>query len=69
MPEIRVLVTLQVDMCEPDIDQESTEDAAVDAVENAIRFAAEHGFTHQYADALSIGYVDAVLYEECGNQD
>ena len=66
MREIRVLVTLQVDECEPDakIDRETMQDAAVDAVHNAVRFAYDNGFSHPYADELSIGYVDAVLYEE-----
>ena len=66
MREVRVLVTLQVDECEPDakIDRETMEDAAVEAVENAMRFAYDNGFSHTYADELSIGFVDAVLYEE-----
>ncbi len=66
MREIRVLVRLQVDECEPDakIDRETMQDAAVDAVENAMRHAEENGFSHPYADELSIGFVDAVLYGE-----
>ena len=66
MREIRVLVTLQVDECEPDakIDRETMQDAAVEAVENAVRLAEDNGFSHTYADELSIGFVDAVLYEE-----
>ena len=66
MREIRVLVRLQVDECEPDakIDLETMQDAAVDAVENAVRHAEDNGFSHAYADELSIGFVDAVLYEE-----
>lgn len=66
MREVRVLVTLQVDECEPDatIDHETMRDAAVEAVENAVRFAHENGFSHAWADELSIGFVDAVLYEE-----
>ena len=46
------------------IDLETMQDAAVDAVENAIRHAEDNGFSHPYADELSIGFVDAVLYEE-----
>jgi hypothetical protein len=66
MREVRVLVRLQVDECEPDakIDWETMQDAAVDAVENAMRHAEDNGFSHTYADELSIGFVDAVLYEE-----
>jgi hypothetical protein len=66
MREIRVLVRLQVEECEPDaeIDRETMQDAAVEAVENAMRFAYDNGFSHTYADELSIGFVDAVLYEE-----
>jgi hypothetical protein len=71
MREIRVLVTVQVDECEPDekIDRETMEDAAVEAVENAVKFAYDNGFSHGYADELSIGYVDAVLYEEDADED
>ncbi len=66
MREIRVLVRLQVEECEGDgkFDREMMEDAAVEAVENAMRFAYDNGFSHTYADELSIGFVDAVLYEE-----
>jgi hypothetical protein len=66
MREIRVLVTLQVDECEEDvtIDRETMGDAAVEAVENAVRFAADNGFSHTHADDLCIGFVDAVAYEE-----
>ena len=71
MREIRVLVTLQVDECEPDakIDRETMQDAAVEAVDNAMRFAYDNGFSHTYADELSIGFVDAVLYEEDDEDD
>jgi hypothetical protein len=70
MREVRVLVTLQVDECESDakIDRQTVQDAAVEAVENAVRFAHENGFSHAHADELSIGFVDAVLYEE-DNED
>ena len=66
MREVRVLVRVQVDECDPDakIDPEIMEEAAVEAVENAIRFAEDNGFSHTWADDLSIGFVDAVLYEE-----
>jgi hypothetical protein len=66
-----VLVTLHVDECEPDaeIDLETMQDAAVDAVENAIRHAEDNGFSHSYADELSIGFVDAVLYEEYQDEE
>lgn len=71
MREVRVLVTLQVDECEPDakIDRETMQDAAVEAVDNAMRFAYDNGFSHTYADELSIGFVDAVLYEEDDEDD
>jgi hypothetical protein len=45
------------------------QDAAVDAVENAVRHAEDNGFSHPYADELSIGFVDAVLYEEDTDED
>lgn len=67
MREVRVLVTLQVEECNEGaaIDREIMEDAAVDAVENAVKCAADNGFSHLYADELCVGFVDAVLYEEC----
>jgi len=65
MREISVLVTLQVDECDPDItiDRETMEKAAVEAVENAVRFAHENGFSHPWADDLCVGFVEADLYE------
>lgn len=71
MRTISVLVTLQVEECDPDItvDQETTERAAVEAVENAVRFADENGFSHQWADGLSIGFVDARLYESKDDEE
>ena len=66
MREIQVLVTLQVDECDPDakIDRSTMQDAAVEAIANAVRFGYETGFSHARAGNLSIGFVDAVLYEE-----
>ena len=66
MREVRVLVRVQVDECNPDakIDPEIMQEAAVEAVENAVRFAYENGFSHAWTDDLSIGFVDAVAYEE-----
>jgi anti-sigma regulatory factor (Ser/Thr protein kinase) len=66
MREIRVLVTLQVDECDPatKIDREIMQEAAVEAVENAVRHAEDNGFSHAHADDLSIGLVDAVAYED-----
>lgn len=71
MREIQVLVTLQVDECEPDakIDLETMQDAAVEAVDNAVRHAYDNGFSHAYADELSIGFVDAVLYKEDADEE
>ena len=45
-------------------DPEIIQEAAVEAVENAVRFAEDNGFSHAKADDLSIHFVDAVLYEE-----
>jgi len=66
MREIKVLVTLQVDECDPDtkIDRDTMQQAAVEAVENAVRHAENNGFSHTWADDLSIGLVDAVAYED-----
>ena len=71
MREISVLVTLQVDECDPDIsiDRETMEKAAVEAVENAVRFAYENGFSHQWADDLCVGFVGAKLYESDDEDD
>ena len=71
MRTIRVLVTLHVDECEPDakFDREMMEDAAVEAVENVMRHATGVGFPHTYEEELSICFVDAVLYEEPGDDD
>jgi hypothetical protein len=69
MKEIRVLVTVQVDECDPEVlvDPETMEDAAVDAIENAVKHAELNGFVFPQAEDLCIGFVDAVLYEECGD--
>ena len=66
MREIKVLVTLQVEGAdeETSVAFEDMQDAAVEAVENAVRTAYEMGFTHSLADRLCIGFVDAVLHEE-----
>ena len=66
MHEIKVLVTLQVEQVDAKapVTAEDIQDAAVEAVENAVRAAYEMGFTHGQADRLCIGFVDAVLYEQ-----
>ena len=66
MREIRVLVRLQVQEDDPTakIDRECMEEAATEAVENAVKLAEDNGFSHAWADVLSIGFVDAVPYEE-----
>lgn len=66
MREIKVLVTLQVDECEPNtkIDRDTMQNAAVEAVANAVRHAENNGFSHTWSDDLSIGFVGAVLYRE-----
>jgi hypothetical protein len=71
MREIKVLVTVQVEEDDPEmkIDREAMEEAAVEAVENAVRFAENAGFQHSSADDLSIGFVDAVLYEGDDDND
>jgi len=71
MREIRVLVTVQVDEDDPDvkIDRETMEEAAVEAIENAVRFAESAGFEHSSAGELSVGFVDAVLYESEDDED
>jgi hypothetical protein len=63
MREIQVLVTLQVDECDPGkrIAKYIMESAAAEAVENAIRYAEADGFSHGEADNLSIGFVKAEI--------
>jgi hypothetical protein len=64
--EVKVLVTLQVEEADEGVavEAEEMQDAAVEAVENAVRAAHEMGFTHALADRLCLDFVDAVLYEE-----
>ncbi len=66
MREVRVLVRVQVDECDPDakIDPEIMQEAAVEAVENAVRLGYQNGFSHAWTGDLSIRFIDAVLYEE-----
>ena len=42
--------------------REELEDAAVEAVVNALKLVEANGFSHSYADGVSIGFVDAVEY-------
>ena len=66
--EIRVLVRVLVEECDPadiEIDRETTEDAAVEAIENAVKSAENNGFSHTYADELSMHVVGVSAYEAC----
>jgi hypothetical protein len=55
-----------VDECDTaaTIDGDTMQKAAVEAVENAVRHAEQNGFSHRWANDLSIGFVDAVVYED-----
>ena len=46
------------------ISLEDMQDAAVEAVDRELRAGEARGFTHHLADQVSIGFVDAVPYEE-----
>ena len=63
MTEIKLLVTLQVD---PDVDKKfkkgQLQDAAVEAVNNALNFVANAGFEHALAADVSIGIAGVKVY-------
>jgi hypothetical protein len=66
MHEIKVLVRLEAEKVDEEVPVtvEDMQDAAAEAVENAVRAAFDMGFAHRLADKLCIGFVDAVLYED-----
>ena len=78
--EVRVLVTLQVEACDPDDFKGSTgefQQAAVDAIEHAVKYGENQGFVHPLANDVSIGVVavelderkeDSDVCEECGGE-
>jgi hypothetical protein len=64
--QVQILVTVDVDPIDPDDDQASTgnsQEAAVEAVKNAVDFAEQNGFCHALADVVSIGVVSIELVE------
>lgn len=70
--QVKVLVYLEVTECDPgsaNIDRDALQDAAVDAVENAVRHAEGEGFTHVHENEVSIAFTDAILYEEESTAD
>ncbi len=60
MSENLVVVELQVDPNDPNakMSEEDMQEAAIQAVRNAVQFAYENGFSHEFADVCSIGLVD-----------
>ena len=54
--QIQVVVTLQVDMHEPHTETE-IRNAAVQAIENAVRLGEDNGFSHDLAGDVSFGLV------------
>jgi hypothetical protein len=66
MKEIYVLVRVRVEESDPatPIDRETMEDAAIEAVANAVKQGELNGFNHQHADKLCISFDDAVPYED-----
>lgn len=64
--QLQVLVTVDIDPDDPDDDKGSTGDfqeAAVEAVKNALQFAEQEGFCHALAEVASIGVVGIELVE------
>ena len=65
--EVRVVVTLQVSSAEGDeFPRQKAVNAAVDAVDHAIKHFHDVGFVHEHAADLCVGYVDTeeVLEDE-----
>lgn len=64
MREIRLLVTLQVDECEPEkpVPQATMELAATEAVSNVLEHAQGIGFPHHWENELSIQVAAVSLY-------
>ena len=64
--QIKILVTLNVEPCEQgvEIPADDKQDAAAEAVANALRYAEGEGFRHGMEDQFSMTFVDAVPYEE-----
>jgi hypothetical protein len=63
--QVQILVTVDVDPIDPD-DKGSTgefQEAAVEAVKNAVDFAEQNGFCHALAEVVSIGVVSVELVE------
>jgi hypothetical protein len=70
--QVRVLVYLEVTECDPTfrpVSPDALQDAAVDAVETAVRHAEGEGFIHGLENDVSISVTDAVLYEEESTAD
>jgi len=63
MQEIKVLVSLRVEKCEPDakIDRDTMQKAALEAVENVLNHAQGVGFPHTWEHNLSIMVNDVRL--------
>ena len=64
--QVQVLVTVDVDPCDPKDNTGSTGEfqaAAVEAITNAVKFGEAEGFSHTLADYVSIGVVAIEHYE------
>ena len=64
--QVQVLVTVDVDPCDPEDNKGSTGEfqaAAVEAITNAVKFGEAEGFSHTLADHVSIGVVSIEHYE------
>ena len=61
---IKILVTLDVEPCEQDaeVSAENKQDAAAEAVTNALCYAEGEGFSHGMEHKLSMTFVNAVPY-------
>ena len=66
MREIKVLVTLQVDECDPavKIGKAAMENAAVEAIKDAVKRGEDNGFNHSLADEICIGVADVEICKD-----
>lgn len=63
---VQIHIECQVDECEEGVtfSDEQKQAAAVEAIENAVRFGESNGFSHTHAADLAIGIVDVSASNE-----
>jgi hypothetical protein len=69
MLEVQLLVTVQVDSDDPRLVETEMESAARQAVHNAMQAADSMGFSHDYVDVASVGYVDTIILKTRNEDD